>query len=214
MMRITLREIVEADIPALFRFQADPESNQLAGVKPRDEAAFRALWAEVARNPDITPRAILADDTLVGHITCFPHFLGNQTSRPFGVMLINRNIQGTDGPAGVYFQLGNLSVFENPNWTSYSVTIANPASATTPAGWIGFGSTNAQFEPQLPTGTTFADILANVTEFRISGAVPGFFFGPVMPDYYMDNISVTVPAPGAAIPMLGIAAAACARRRR
>lgn len=142
-------------------------------------------------------------------------FIGNQTSRPLGVALINQNITGTDGPAGVYFQLGNLSVFENPDWTSYAVTIDDPTSATLPTGWIGFGSTNAStFEPELPAGATFADILAGVTEFQISGAVPGFFFGPVFPDYYIDNISVTVPAPGAAIPMLGLAGAACGRRRR
>ncbi|MCA9310358.1 MAG: hypothetical protein KDA21_04080 [Phycisphaerales bacterium] len=141
-------------------------------------------------------------------------FIGNQTSRPLGVALINRNITGTDGPAGVYFQLGNLSVFENPDWTSYSVTIDDPTSTTLPSGWIGFGSTNSSFAPELPAGTTFADILAGVTEFQISGAVPGFFFGPVFPNYYLDNISVTVPAPGAAAPMLGLIGLLGSRRRR
>lgn len=131
-------------------------------------------------------------------------FLGDQTSRPFGVMLIDRDIQGTDGPSGVYFQLGNLSVFENPNWTSYSVTIANPASATLPAGWIGFGSSNMQtFEPMLPAGATFASVLAGVDEFHFSGAVPGYFFDSVIPDYYVDNISVTVPEPATATLLVG-----------
>jgi len=141
-------------------------------------------------------------------------FIGNQSSRPFGIALINANITGTDGPAGVYFQLGNLSVFENPDWTSYSVTIPDPTSTTLPAGWIGFGSTNlSTFEPELPAGATFASILAGVTEFQVSGAVPGFFFGPVMPDYYIDNISVSVPVP-ASIGLLGMAGIGVSRRRR
>src|SRR5262245_24132970 len=88
-------------------------------------------------------------------------FFGDEISRPFGVMLIDRDIQGTDGPSGVYFQLGELGVNFNPDWTSYSVTIANPASPTMPAGWIGFGSTNMQtFETELPAGATFATVLA------------------------------------------------------
>ncbi len=141
-------------------------------------------------------------------------FDGNETSVPFGVMLINSNIQGTDGPAGVYFQFGNLSIFDNPNWTSYSVTIPDPTSTMLPTGWVGFGSSNQFFEPVLPAGVTFADILAGVTEFHISGAVPGFFFGSVIPDYYIDNISVSVPAPAATLPLLGFVGAFCGRRRR
>ncbi len=71
-MHVSLRDITPDDISALFRFQSDPESNRMAAVRPRDEASFRALWANVARNPDVTARAILADDALVGHISCFP----------------------------------------------------------------------------------------------------------------------------------------------
>jgi hypothetical protein len=140
-------------------------------------------------------------------------FMGNQSSRPFGVMLIDRDIQGIDGPSGVYFQLGDLGVDFNPSWTTYSVTIANPASPTLPAGWIGFGSTNMQtYEPELPAGATFASVLAGVDEFRFSGAVPGYFFDPVIADYYVDNISVTVPEPGS-ISLLLISAVPFVRRR-
>lgn len=141
-------------------------------------------------------------------------FSGNESYRPFGVILIDRDIQGIDGPSGVYFELGNLSVFENPNWTSYSVTIANPASPTLPAGWIGFGSTNMQtYEPMLPAGATFASVLAGVDEFHFSGAVPGYFFDPVFPDYYVDNISVIVPEPVSAALLVGGVLVLIRRRR-
>ena len=141
-------------------------------------------------------------------------FFGTERSRPFGIALINENIVGSDGPSGVYFQLGDLSVFDNADWTSYSVTIPDPTSATLPAGWIGFGQTNpVTFEPELPDGVTFASILAGVTEFQFSGAVPGYFYGPINANYYVDNISVTVPAPAAAAPMLGLLGLARRRRR-
>ena len=141
-------------------------------------------------------------------------FIGNDSVRSIGVTLINRDIVGTDGPAGVYFELGAIASFINPEWTTYSTTIADPTSATLPSGWIGFGSTNlSTFEPQLPDGTTFADILSNVTEFQISGAVPGFFYSPLNADYAIDNISVTVPAPASAA-LLGLGGLAATRRRR
>ena len=141
-------------------------------------------------------------------------FIGNQSFRPIGVRLINRDIQGDSGPAGVYFQLGTLSVFDNPEWTTLSVLIEDPTSTTLPAGWAGFGSEDPNtFAPQLPAGSTFADILANVTEFQISGAVPGFFFGPVFADYSIDNISVTVPAP-AGVGALALGVLGASRRRR
>ena len=141
-------------------------------------------------------------------------FIGNQSIRSIGVALINRDIVGTDGPAGVYFELGSIAQFINPDWTTYSTTIADPTSTTLPSGWIGFGSTNlSTFEPELPAGTTFADILSNVTEFQISGAVPGFFYGPINADYSIDNISITVPAPGS-VALLGLGGLAATRRRR
>ncbi|MGD9692834.1 MAG: GNAT family N-acetyltransferase [Phycisphaerales bacterium] len=71
-MRVSVRDITSDDLPTLFRYQSDPESNQLAAVRPRDEQSFNRLWANAFHDPSITARAILADDTLVGHISCFP----------------------------------------------------------------------------------------------------------------------------------------------
>lgn len=124
-------------------------------------------------------------------------FLGDQIARPVGVRLVNRDIVGPDGPAGVFFELGTLGVNFTPDWTTLSVVIANTSSTTLPAGWIGFGDTNASFEPVLPPGATFASILAGVDEFAITGAVPGFFFTDAFFDVQIDNIAI-VPEPGVA----------------
>lgn len=68
---IRLRHTLPADVPILFQFQLDPVSNQLAGTKPRDPAAFQARWDEILRDPAaarVTPRVILVDDAVVGQI--------------------------------------------------------------------------------------------------------------------------------------------------
>jgi RimJ/RimL family protein N-acetyltransferase len=68
---IQLRRTLPADLPILFQFQLDLVSNQLAGTKPRDLQTFSARWEEIFRDPGITPRVIIADDTLVGSIDAF-----------------------------------------------------------------------------------------------------------------------------------------------
>ena len=140
-------------------------------------------------------------------------FIGNPIARPVGVMLIDRDIQGPDGASGVFFEMGILGVGFTPDWTNLSVTIADPTSPTLPAGWIGFGDTDLNtFEPKLPAGASFASVLAGVDEFRITGAVPGFFFGSAFWDVQVDNIAVTVPEPGTASLLL-VAALPFLRRR-
>ena len=122
-------------------------------------------------------------------------FIGNQIVRPIGIRLVNRDIQGPSGDAGVFYDAGLVGVGPNPDWETRSVTF-DPTSATLPPGWIGFGDEDpTTFEPILPTGVTFGDILAGVDEFAVTGAVPGFFFTDAFYDVRIDNISVLVPEP-------------------
>jgi RimJ/RimL family protein N-acetyltransferase len=58
-------------LPTLFAHQDDPEANRIAAVVPRNWEAFEAHWLRVLTNPDVTARAILLDDGLVGQVTCF-----------------------------------------------------------------------------------------------------------------------------------------------
>jgi hypothetical protein len=136
-------------------------------------------------------------------------FIGNEIARPIGLKLVNHNIQGPDGDAGVFFEVGTLGVNFTPDWTTLSVTVDDPTSPDLPPGWIGFGDTNEFFEPVLPPGVTFADILADVTEFDVTGAVPGFFFTDAFFDVRIDNISVTVTAPPAAAVCLDVKPGSC-----
>ncbi len=123
-------------------------------------------------------------------------FIGNQISRPFGIALFDRGIQGGSGPSGVFFEFPFLSAATVSSWTEFSVTIADPTSASLPMGWIGFGSEDPlTFEPVLPAGATFATVLAGVDEVRFTGAVPGFFFTNAGYDVRVDNVAVVVTDP-------------------
>ncbi|MFU8829270.1 MAG: GNAT family N-acetyltransferase [Phycisphaerales bacterium] len=68
---VRLRDVTEADLPALYRMSLDPESNRMAIVHPRDRGFFDAHWAEVLCSPDTVSKVILLEDRVVGKISCF-----------------------------------------------------------------------------------------------------------------------------------------------
>ncbi len=68
---IRLRPIEPQDIPLMFAHQSDPESIRMAVVYPRDRPAFDAHWQMIMQDPGITARAIIANDVMVGQVSCF-----------------------------------------------------------------------------------------------------------------------------------------------
>ncbi len=69
--RVRLRPTQRADVDTLLLYQNDPESNAMAGVIPRDEAAFRATWDRIFADPNVLPRVITLDERVVGSISRF-----------------------------------------------------------------------------------------------------------------------------------------------
>jgi len=59
------------DLPAFYAFESDAESAALAGVKPRDEAAFIAHWEKISAMETVNDRAILVDGVVAGRVGCF-----------------------------------------------------------------------------------------------------------------------------------------------
>lgn len=71
--RISLREVLDSDLPVFFRHMSDPESNRIAAFTskdPTDRAAFDAHWARI-RASDAVIRTVLADDVVVGHTAVY-----------------------------------------------------------------------------------------------------------------------------------------------
>jgi RimJ/RimL family protein N-acetyltransferase len=69
--KIRLRDVTHDDLSRIYELQLDLESNRLAVTIPRSAVAFDGLWSKVLQDPNITAKAILVDEVLVGHISCF-----------------------------------------------------------------------------------------------------------------------------------------------
>ena len=72
-VHVTLREVVDSDLPDFFRHMSDPESNRIAAFTcedPTDRAYFDAHWARI-RASDAVNRTVLADDVVVGHAAVY-----------------------------------------------------------------------------------------------------------------------------------------------
>jgi RimJ/RimL family protein N-acetyltransferase len=68
---IRLRRTVASDIPVLYEFQLDSESNNMAGTKPRARDTFFAAWERNLVDPGINSRVIELDGVVVGSISRF-----------------------------------------------------------------------------------------------------------------------------------------------
>ena len=71
MVVVCLRNVQRADLPRIYEFQLDPESNRLAVTIPRSADSFSAHWENALTDPGVTAKAILIGDDLVGCISCF-----------------------------------------------------------------------------------------------------------------------------------------------
>lgn len=120
-------------------------------------------------------------------------FFSMDVSRPWLIELRDYD-SAVDGLpwASVWYKFDDISEATHGEWTTFSVTIDNPESADLPAGWGGYGAEDpVTFEPILPDGVTFAQILAGVDEVVFTTFEPGWFFGFTDHDVAIDTITVT-----------------------
>lgn len=84
---VRLRSVELNDLPLLYGFQLDLESNEMAFTHPRSAEDFDAHWSKILRDPSVVVRAIVACDSLVGCISCFEsdgqHHLGYWVGKEF-----------------------------------------------------------------------------------------------------------------------------------
>ena len=74
---ITLRDVVEDDLPILYRFQREPEGYQMAVVKSRDEGDFFRHWRDnILSNEEVKIKTIEINGEVAGDVTSF--ILGGQ----------------------------------------------------------------------------------------------------------------------------------------
>lgn len=170
-----------------------------------------------------TNSAFLGDYTTADEITIsmdirvdYLNFFGQDVSRPWLVEL--RDVDGaTNGYPynSVWFLFDNVSQANNSDWSTYSVTF-DPNAIDLPSGWGGYGAEDPMtFEPTLPDGVSFSDVLSGVDEIAFTTFQPGFFFGFTDHTIGIDNLSITrtVPAPSA-LALIGLGGMVGTRRRR
>jgi len=72
--RVALRPVERRDLRAIAAFSSDPESNDMAKVRPRSDDEFAALWDKIlSAGSDIIARVIVFDGEVVGYINAFAH---------------------------------------------------------------------------------------------------------------------------------------------
>ena len=125
-------------------------------------------------------------------------FFGSPAPRPWLIEIRDEDsAQGGYPYSSVWYKFADISAATHGEWTTFSVTIDDPASAELPAGWGGYGAEDPDtFEPVLPEGVTFGQIMAGVDEVVFTTFEPGFFFGFTDHDIVVDNISVTAGEAG------------------
>lgn len=72
---LSLREMVESDLPMLFTQQRDPEANYMAAFTakdPQDLGAFMEHWTAILADPAIIKRTIVCDERVAGNIGSWP----------------------------------------------------------------------------------------------------------------------------------------------
>lgn len=135
-------------------------------------------------------------DVLVESIT----FFGQEVSRNW--VLEFRDLD--DPPVGypwvaVWTVMGQISAGDT--WDTLSVTIDDPSSAELPPGWGGSGAEDPNtFEPILPPGRTFADVLANADRIVLTSLQQGVVYGFTNFDIRLDNITLVTVAGDGGVP--------------
>ena len=71
MPKITLRPVLEADLPILFEQQLDRDSVAMADYPSKDRGEFMRHWEGILKNRTTVARVIVHKNKIAGHILCW-----------------------------------------------------------------------------------------------------------------------------------------------
>lgn len=185
----------------------------------------RIHWDDFIDNFGMSARsdsnaAFVGDYTQKGPVTLsidwqvdYISFFGTPVSRDLVVILYDDDSYNGASPAAVWSHLGTLS--SGMDWTTFAVDVTDVNSDTLPSGWSGAGDEDpGTFEPILPAGRTWANVLQGIDRIEFTTFVPGFFYGFTNFNLSIDNVKITpIPEPATAM-TLGLAGLLALRRRR
>ena len=71
MENITIRPVIETDLPTFYLHQADEVAARIADFPSREEAAFYAHWHKIISDPANILRTVLWDGQVAGNMVSF-----------------------------------------------------------------------------------------------------------------------------------------------
>ncbi len=71
MKHISIRPVIEADLPFFYLHQLDEEATRMADFPSRSEEAFYAHWHKIMADPTNVLRTILEDGQVAGSVVSF-----------------------------------------------------------------------------------------------------------------------------------------------
>ena len=69
--KVTLRPVLEADLPILFQQQLEPEAIAMSAYPSKDKGEFMRHWEGILKNKAIVARTIIYKEKIAGHIICW-----------------------------------------------------------------------------------------------------------------------------------------------
>ncbi|MBU0517357.1 GNAT family N-acetyltransferase [bacterium] len=73
-MQVTLRDVMDDDLPIFYEQQLDPDANTMAAFTsedPTDREAFEAHWEKIRNDDTIVLKTILFNDNVAGYVAKF-----------------------------------------------------------------------------------------------------------------------------------------------
>ncbi len=84
---VSLRDVVDADLPIFFEYESDAEAAAMAAFPSREREAFMAHWAKTRANDAALQKTVVVDGEVAGNIGCWEdggrHFVGYWIGRAF-----------------------------------------------------------------------------------------------------------------------------------
>jgi RimJ/RimL family protein N-acetyltransferase len=65
---VSLRKVIDSDLPILFEQQLDPEASQMAAFPSRDRESFMAHWIKIMADESVILRTIIFHGHVAGNI--------------------------------------------------------------------------------------------------------------------------------------------------
>ena len=72
-MDVSLRDVLDDDLPILFEHQLDPAATAMATVPSRDREAFIAHWERIRADDSVVLKTIVADGQVAGNVVSWQH---------------------------------------------------------------------------------------------------------------------------------------------